>query len=361
MNIYDLGWNNYFRQHFEQLNDKDDLIPCRITLEHRNLYQVLGEAGELVAEVTGKFRHQSQSRADFPSVGDWVAVKIRPGEHRASIHAILPRKSSFSRKVAGLETDEQILSANIDTVFLVSGLDGDFNLRRIERYLTLAWESGVNPVLILNKADICPNIEERLSQVESVAFGLPVHTISAKEKQGLEVLSEYLGRGQTATFLGSSGVGKSTLINSLLGSELLKVREIREDDSRGRHTTTSRQLIILPEGGIVIDTPGMRSVMLWADEEGLKKAFDDIEELASRCRFGDCKHDTEPGCEIKQALEDGTLDPKRYHSYLKQQKELQSLALRRNQKEYRRATREWDKKVRHYHQEKKKLRKKGLM
>jgi ribosome biogenesis GTPase len=361
MNIHDLGWNNFFQQHFEQLRDKDDLLPCRVSMEHRNLYHVLSDVGELVAEVTGKFRHQTQARADFPSVGDWVAVKPRPGDDRASIHAVLPRKSSFSRKVAGLETEEQILSANIDTVFLVNGLDGDFNLRRIERYLTLSWESGVNPVLILNKADVCPDLEERLSQVESVAFGLPIHTVSAKQKQGLEVLREYLGKGQTAVFLGSSGVGKSTLINSLLGSELLKVREIREDDSRGRHTTTARQMIFLPGGGIVIDTPGMRSVILWAEEEGLKQAFGDIEELASRCRFSDCKHESEPGCAIKQALEDGTLNPKRFHSYVKQQKELMSLALRKSQKEYRRATREWDKKVRRFHQEKKKLRKEGLL
>lgn len=361
MNIHDLGWNNFFQQHFEQLHDKADLMPCRVSLEHRNLYHVVGEVGELVGEVTGKFRHQTRSRADFPSVGDWVAVKARPDEGKAAIHAILPRKSSFSRKMAWIETEEQILSANIDTVFLVSGLDGDFNLRRIERYLTLSWESGVNPVLLLNKADICSNLEERLSQVESVAFGLPIHTVSATEKQGLEVLRNYFGKGQTAVFLGSSGVGKSTLINSLVGSELLKVQEIREDDSRGRHTTTSRQLIILPEGGIVIDTPGMREIQLWADEESLKKAFVDIEELASRCRFSDCKHETEPGCAIKQALEDGTLDLKRYKSYLKQQKELMSLALRKNQKESRRADREFSKKVKVYLREKQKLRKKGLL
>jgi len=355
-----LGWNNFFRQHMEQLGDRE-LIPCRVALEHRNLYHVYGDPGELIAEVSGKYRHQAHSRADFPAVGDWVAVKQRPDEEKATIHAVLPRKSSFSRKAAGIETEEQILSANIDTAFLVSGLDGDFNARRIERYLTLAWESGVNPVLILNKMDLCPNLPEFLSKIESVAFGLPVFPVSATESKGMEVFGNYLGKGMTAVFLGSSGVGKSTIINTLLGEQRLKVKEVREDDSRGRHTTTSRQMILLPQGGIVIDTPGLREVQLWADEEGLKKSFQDIEQLAAQCRFNDCRHQSEPGCAVKMALEDGRLDPKRYQSYLKQQKELKSLALRKNQKEYRRATREWDKKVRLYHKEVKRLRKEGLL
>ncbi len=360
MNLNDFGWNEYFRSEFEKYS-QNGYVPCRVIQQHRNMYVVISEQGELQAEVSGKMRHQAGSRSNFPAVGDWVAAAIRPDEGKATIHALLPRQGCFSRKMAGQETEEQVLAANIDTVFLVSGLDGDFNPRRIERYLTLSWESGANPVIVLNKTDICENLEEKIGEVESIAFGIPVLPISAIAKSGLESIREYLQKGKTAAFLGSSGVGKSTIINSLLGYQRMFVQEVREDDSRGRHTTTSRELILLPEGGILVDTPGMREIQLWADEDGLRKTFDDIEEIAALCRFRDCSHSGEPDCAIQVALEEGSLDRKRWESYLKLQKELKYLAARQDVKERRRQERDWDKKIRNYFKQMKELKKrKGL-
>jgi ribosome biogenesis GTPase len=302
-------------------------------------------------------------------VGDWVALSPRWDEGKATIHALLPRKTKFSRRAVlsggmpetGGRTDEQVLAANVDTVFLVSGLDRDFNVRRIERYLAVAWDSGAAPVIILNKADLCEKLAAKLQEVEAVAIGVPIHPVSATENQGLETLQTYLGAGKTVVFLGSSGVGKSTIINCLLGSERQKVHAVREDDSRGRHTTAHRELIVLPEGGMVIDTPGLREIELWSNEEGLEKIFGDIEQLAASCRFRDCRHQGEPGCAIRQALDDGSLDAGRYDNYLKLQRELKHLALRQEKGAQRRAEREWDKRVRRIHQDTKEMRKKGFL
>jgi ribosome biogenesis GTPase len=261
----------------------------------------------------------------------------------------------------GGKTDEQVLAANIDTVFLVSGLDGDYNVRRLERYVTVAWDSGAVPVIVLNKADLRDDIEEVVEEVESVAFGVPVLALSAAENTGMEQLTEYIKPGKTAAFLGSSGVGKSTLINRLLGEEKLKTTEVREDDQRGRHTTTHRELLLLPEGGIVIDTPGMRELQLWADDEGLSRTFPDIEALFEQCRFRDCTHNSEPGCAVKQALDDGSLDRKRYQNYLKLQKELKHLSTRKDIKAQRQNNRDFDKMVRRVLKEKDELKKKGLL
>jgi ribosome biogenesis GTPase len=328
MDLKDLGWNPFFAQHFEVYKD---LVPARVACQHRDLYVVYGEAGELMAEVPGKWRHTAQSPAEFPAVGDWVGVSPRE-EGKATIHALLPRRSSFTRRAAGFRTDEQVIAANIDTLFLVCGLDGDFNLRRLERYLLLAWDSGASPVVVLNKADQCPQAEERVAQVEAIALGVPVHPVSALEQQGLEALSPYLGVGQTAAAVGSSGVGKSTLINSLLGEQRFKVNAVREDDSRGRHTTSHRELVLLAQGGLIVDTPGMRELQLWADEEDLSEGFGDVEELASRCRFGDCQHRREPGCAVRRAVERGTLEPGRLESYHKLKRELEKLSRRQEQK-----------------------------
>lgn len=262
---------------------------------------------------------------------------------KATIHSILPRKSKFSRQSVGGITTEQIVAANIDTVFLVSGLDGDFNPRRIERYLVLAWESGANPVILLNKADLCQNLEECLNQVENIALGVPIITISAANSQGLDALKTYLQPGKTVALLGSSGVGKSTITNQLKGEAVQKVKAVRQGDDRGRHTTTHRELIVLPNGSLIIDTPGMREIQIWASEDSLHSTFEDIEILAQECRFRDCQHINEPGCAIQQALQDGKLDYSRFSSYQKLQKELDYLSQKQDQKVYLDNKKRWKK------------------
>jgi ribosome biogenesis GTPase len=331
MNLSDLGWDSFFEDHLKEIK-RDGYAPARIAREDRQAYLAFSEFGELIARVSGRMRHSAGSRADLPAVGDWVVIAPRPGESRATIHAVLPRKSKFCRKVAWVKTEEQVLASNIDTVFLVAGLDRDFNLRRLERYLTLALESGARPVVVLNKADLCKDVESHVADAESVAFGVPVHAVSALEQDGLDSLRGYVGTGATVALLGSSGVGKSTLTNSFLGTDLLKVGAVREDDSRGRHITTSRQLVVIPGGGVIIDTPGMRELQLWADEKSLGGSFEDIEELAARCRFSDCRHQSEPGCAVKAAIEEGDLDEGRFRSYVKLQKEIKFLAIRKDQR-----------------------------
>jgi ribosome biogenesis GTPase len=331
MNLADLGWNSDLQRHLAPFA-ADGLAAARVAREEKGAYVVLAEQEELTAEICGKLRHEAQSRGDLPAVGDWVAVSARPEEGKATIRAVLPRKSRFVRKVRGGRTEEQVIAANMDTVFLVNGLDADFNVRRIERYLTLSWESGAQPVIVLSKADLCDDVAGRMAEAESSAMGTPVHAVSAVRRDGLEVLQKYLTTGRTAVFLGSSGVGKSTLINALLGDERLKTAPVRESDGRGRHTTTRRELIPLPGGGLVIDTPGLRELQLWADGEAVGRTFEDIEALATQCRFRDCAHGSEPGCAVRAALESGELDAGRWRSYVKLQRELRHLAHRQDQK-----------------------------
>jgi ribosome biogenesis GTPase len=320
-----LGWNDFFAQHFAPFSEEGFHVG-RIALEHKHLYRIYTEHGELLGEIAGKMRYAAFGREDYPAVGDWVVISPRPEERKATIHAVLPRKSKFSRKAAGESVEEQIVATNVDTVFLVNALNHDFNLRRMERYLILAWESGANPVILLSKADLCDDVEQKVAEVESIAVGVPVHVISSEQNMGLDAVRPYLNEGTTVALLGSSGVGKSTLINRLYGGDKQKVKEVREGDDRGRHTTTHRELICLPQGGLIIDTPGMRELQMWEADEGFRDAFDDIESLASGCRYRDCTHGKEPGCAIKAALKDGILSRARYDNYQKLQRELAYLA-----------------------------------
>jgi ribosome biogenesis GTPase / thiamine phosphate phosphatase len=292
----------------------------------------------------------------LPCVGDWVAVEDRTDENQTIIQEILPRKSKFSRKVAGDLADEQIVATNVDTIFLVSGLDQEFNERRIERYLAVAWDSGATPVVILNKLDVCDSPEEKKQQVEMIAPGVEIILTDAKTGNGVNELNKFCGFGKTVAFLGSSGVGKSTLVNVLIGEEKMKTGEIREDDSRGRHTTSHRELFFSPDGGMIIDTPGMREIQLWGEEDTLANAFSDVEELGEKCKFRNCIHENEPGCAVREAVDTGELSQARLNNYIKLKKELDYAARKKsysNKWEERARDKEFGKMVKRVMKEKK--------
>ena len=320
MNLQELGWDDGFAAAFEPY---DNCIPARVAAQHRGAYDVLAEHGELRVQLTGRLRHEADSGADLPAVGDWIALRDE------TIQGVLPRRSAFLRKVAWSQTEAQVLAANLDTIFVVSGLDGDLNLRRLERYLTLAWESGATPALVFTKADLCDDRAGAMLAVEQVALGVPAHVISNVTGEGLDELAPYLAPAKTVALLGSSGVGKSSLANRLLGEELQVTKAIAED-GRGRHTTSSRHLFRLPGGALLVDTPGLREVQLWEADEGIQDAFADVDELAAACRFNDCAHEREPGCAVQAAIEEGTLPLERLDSYRALQRELRHLAVKQD-------------------------------
>jgi ribosome biogenesis GTPase len=335
-----LGWSDFFACQLVERRaaaaggpDRSDesgcsFIAARVAEENREKYRLFCEQGAFLAELSGKLRHATTSRADLPAVGDWVLAQMRLREHRATIHGVLQRNGKFSRKAAGRKTEEQVVAANVDVVFLVSSLNREFNPRRIERYLTLAWDSGARLVVVLNKCDLCENAEAFRTEAENAAMGARVVLTSATRGDGLAELRAILqngperhGASQTGALLGSSGVGKSSLINALIGAASsggrLATQAVRESDDRGRHTTTSRQMILIPGGGVLIDTPGMRELQLWAAADGIGRTFGDIQELAARCKFRDCRHQGEPGCAVRAAVDSEALDAERVESFHK--------------------------------------------
>ncbi len=333
-----IGWSDPLE---EQIGSDNGYAPARVLVQHKGSYVVTSTFGDLKAELAGKLRHEARGANDLPVVGDWVAVAARPEEGSATIHHVLPRSTKFSRKMAGDQTEEQVLAANIDSIFIVSSLNSELNLRRIERYLTLAWESGAVPVVVLTKKDLAPDdVEDALEQVGGSAVGVAVHAVSGVTGEGVEELRPYFSGGATVALLGSSGVGKSTLTNALIGAEVQRVDDIRRDD-KGRHTTTHRELIELPDGGALIDTPGMRELQLWDAAEGIGASFEDIEALATGCRFRDCAHDGEPGCAVAAALADGRLEQARFDSYGKLQRELRFLELKKDARARSEEQRKW--------------------
>lgn len=320
MQLLALGWGDSLQQELELLREarRDlSLRPARVVVEHRGAYQLISEDGPCWSEPTGRLRHQALDKLDLPAVGDWVAI-----EANGRIEALLPRKSAFVRKAAGDRTDPQVIAANIDRVFIVTSANTEFNPRRIERYVAAVWESGASPVLVINKTDLRDDVNDLIESLGGAGIGLPVARVSALEQRGADQLAAFLGPQITVALVGSSGVGKSTLANWILGRDAQDTGGIREHDAHGRHTTTHRELIALPQGGALIDTPGMREFALWSEEGDLSEAFADIEALSGRCRFVDCQHHGQPGCAIDQALTAGALDPERLEHFFKLRREL---------------------------------------
>ena len=338
MGLEGLGWDDDFAARFAPWAALNDVQPGRVVIDFNHIYRVaigppaggpdspgggrLEPALEIECTLTGRFRHEAGSRAELPSVGDWVAVRLRPGEQSGAIVAVVPRRTRFSRRMAGDITGEQVVAANVDIVFIVTALDDDFSLRRIERYLLMTRESGAAPVILLTKPDLCDDMPARVAAVAALAGDVPVHVVSPKAGVGIDQVGAYLAAGRTGALLGSSGVGKSTIINRLAGSDVQKTREVRLADSKGRHTTTHRELVTLPGGGLIIDTPGMRELQLWDVGDAMRETFDDVDALAGGCHFTDCRHRDEPRCAVKAAVEAGRLAPDRLDSFHKLQQEV---------------------------------------
>jgi ribosome biogenesis GTPase / thiamine phosphate phosphatase len=376
MNLTELGWNSFFQEsmnsillnvpkgiyYFNSLaslntgnkdrfqkqdcntyNQKANLIPARITKEERHSYNAISEQGEIILKINGKMLYNTESRMELPKAGDWVLAQICVGSKTGIVYKTLKRKTIIKRQAAstskniGLDgqLNEQILAANVDTVFCVTGLDQNFSTQRIERYLIAVWEAGAKPVIILNKSDICSEheLEERLEEVKSTALGIPYYAVSAINNSSIENLKRHLKSGETAVFIGSSGVGKSSLVNSFFDSELQVTKNVRGKDSHGMHTTTNRELFFLPGGGILIDTPGMREFQTWADEDAFNNTFEDIETLGKTCRFSNCTHHDEPGCEVQNAIITGELDSKRLKNYYKLENEMKFFDQRKRNKD----------------------------
>jgi ribosome biogenesis GTPase len=337
--LFSLGFGPFFEEQL-QSSEGRAVIPARIAAEHRGSYEVWSDAGSGRAQLAGRLRSEFE-QSGLPGVGDWVIVKDAPGPDAPTIiERVLARRTVFSRGAAGREARAQVVAANVDLVFAVCGLDADFNLRRIERYLARIWASGAQPTVILNKADLCHDFERHTAEVRSHCRGVPIHVTSALRAEGIEAVRADIRHGMTAALVGSSGAGKSTLVNALLGEQRVHTGEVRASDGRGCHITTHRQLVLLPGSGLLLDTPGMRELRL-VDDDGLGTVFGDIEALAGRCRYRDCRHDTEPGCAVKEAVASGRLDAERLAHFRKLEREAQAYGLRLDEGKRRRVERVW--------------------
>lgn len=338
-----MGWNTFFEQHYQNYKEKG-LLPARVVTKHSHSYQLYFEGQFLMAKVAGKFRYHAYLKKHFPVVGDWVVFRRIENSNEAIIHEVMPRKNCFVRKlpisggrrmsngiIEGGTTEEQVIAANIDTSFIVSGLDQNFDIRRIERFITLVYNSGSQPVVILNKTDLCDDVSDFVNRVRNIAINIPILAISVEKNINMDALRPYLQPGKTVVFLGSSGVGKSTITNALLGEAKQKKQTISTATGKGRHTTTSAELMIHPTGYTIIDTPGLREVQLWGEEKVLEQSFNDIREIANGCRYQDCRHDKEPGCAVKQAFQNERISGERLESYKKQIAELQRLDEKKKQ------------------------------
>ena len=332
MTLQELGWDEARAREFEPWAGKPAHQPGRVLIGFNYLYRVGIEGGEIDAVLAGRLKHHAERQGELPAVGDWVVVRKRPKEDRGAIVAVLPRRSRFSRRMAGNVTDEQVVAANVDVIFIVMSLDDDFSVRRLERYLLMARESGATPVVLLTKPDLSADLPADVAEVVAATGDVPVHVVSPKLNQGLEQVAPYMTAARTAALLGSSGVGKSTIINRLVGVDVQKTREVRESDSKGRHTTTHRELVMLPGGGLMIDTPGMRELQLWDASESVRDTFEDIEALAADCHFTDCRHRDEPRCAVKTAVDEGRVPADRLASYLQLQNELAYLARQQDER-----------------------------
>ncbi len=314
MSLEALGWSDARQQAFGAYAD-ERLVPGRVVGEHRTHYRVATELAELSAVAPGRLRSEAAQRSDLPGVGDFVALRLAVGDGPATVEVVLPRTSALIRKAAG-EQRPQLLAANIDVIFIVTGLDGDFNLERLQRYLVLVHDSGAAPVIVVNKADLPHNVSATIGQIARIAPGVPIHAVSARAGTGVGELEQFFNGNRTVALVGSSGAGKSTLTNWFLGHAAQATGEVRSHDSRGRHTTTHRQLFLRPQGGAIVDTPGMRGLEVWTTEQSVEPDFADIEALAVQCKFRNCGHESEPACAVRAAVERGEIEAERVAAFV---------------------------------------------